>query len=85
MEKEYNLSPLSKSEISIILESLLTNGTVNVCPNWYDEHFNEMLNIAKNIRKNFPEILTTNLSFCETDIDADECGKFFPEIDKLNF
>lgn len=87
MDKEYNLSPLTKNEISLILECLLTNGSINICSNWYDEHFKAMLNLAKKIRKNYPEILTTNLTYCDSEIEnnVDNCDQMFPEINQLNF
>ena len=43
---------LTKSDLKLILESLLYSASVDVCSNWYKEDVSNMIEIAKKIRNN---------------------------------
>lgn len=84
----YNLNSLSKEDLSTILETLLFSSSVDVVANWYKEDNTKMLDIAKKIRTNYPDVLLENVYLYESkDVDyndeqTDEIIKMFPEIRK---
>ncbi len=84
----FNLSSLSKEELATILESLLFSSSVDICANWYKENSIHMMEVAKKIRKMYPQILIENVYVYESkdvehnDGHTDEIVKMFPEIRK---
>jgi hypothetical protein len=84
----FNLNSLSKEELSTILESLLFSSSVDICANWYKENSINMMEVAKKIRKMYPQILIENVYVYESkdvehnDEHTDEIVNMFPEIRK---
>lgn len=84
----FNLNSLSKEDLSTILETLLFSSSVDVVANWYKENSTKMLDIAKKIRTNYPDVLLENVYLYESkDVDyndehTEEIVKMFPEIRK---
>lgn len=84
----YNLSSLTKEELSTVLECLLFSSSVDICANWYKENAINMMEVAKKIRKLYPEILIENVYVYESkdvehnDEHTDEIVNSFPEIRK---
>jgi hypothetical protein len=84
----FNLSSLSKEELSTILETLLFSSSVDICANWYKENSINMMEVAKKIRKMYPQILIENVYVYESkdvehnDDHTDEIINMFPEIRK---
>lgn len=84
----YNLNSLTRDDVSTILETLLFSSSVDVVANWYKENSEQMLDIAKKIRKNYPDVLLENVYLYESkDVDYNdehtkEITKMFPEIRK---
>jgi hypothetical protein len=84
----YNLNSLSKEDLSTILETLLFSSSVDIVANWYKEDNTKMLDVAKKIRTNHPDVLLENVYLYESkDVDyndeqTEEIIKMFPEIRK---
>jgi hypothetical protein len=84
----YNLNSLTKEELSTILETLLFSSSVDICANWYKENAIQMLNIAKKIRNNHPDILLENVYVYENqeveynDKHTNDITTLFPELRK---
>jgi hypothetical protein len=84
----YNLNSLSKEDLSTILETLLFSSSVDIVANWYKEDNTKMLDVAKKIRTNYPDVLLENVYLYESkDVDyndeqTEEIIKMFPEIRK---
>jgi ATP-dependent phosphoenolpyruvate carboxykinase len=84
----YNLNSLTKDDVSTILETLLFSSSVDVVANWYKENSEQMFDIAKKIRKNYPDVLLENVYLYENkeveynDEHTKEITKMFPEIRK---
>jgi hypothetical protein len=84
----YNLNSLTKEEVTSILEALLFGSSVDICATWYKENAVQMLDIAKKIRKNYPDVLLENVYLYENkeaeynDNHTNEINNLFPEIRK---
>jgi hypothetical protein len=86
----YDLNFLTKKEVTSILESLLFASSVDVVANWYKEDAIQMLDIAKKIRKTYPDILLENVYLYESkgddlkynDDHTNDIDKIFPDIRK---
>lgn len=90
INESYSLNSLTKEEVKIIIESLLFSSSVDICASFYKEETLNMFELAKKIRKMFPEIILDlintnrvkdekdNLVF--HDHHTEEIVKFFPEI-----
>jgi DNA-binding XRE family transcriptional regulator len=86
----YSIHTLTKDELENILESLLFASSVDVCADWFKENSLKSLEIAKKIRKLFPEVTLENVYIYEkneekheyNDEHSKEIIEFFPEIKK---
>jgi hypothetical protein len=82
--KSYNINNLSEEQLRLIIEALLFSASTTVNARWYSEEDENLLNMALELRKEFPEVLTKNISIIEEeeyyDKFAPEIIDFFPEI-----
>lgn len=74
---------LTESEFKIVLESLLFHSSVDVNSRWCKDECDAGLELAENLRKSYPKILTENLYvFKDTtfhDISTEKIVDLFPE------
>lgn len=82
--KSYNINKLSEEQLRLIIEALLFSSSTTVNARWYSEEDESLLNMALNLRKEFPEVLTKNISIIEEeeyyDKFAPDIIDFFPEV-----
>jgi hypothetical protein len=82
--KSYNINNLSEEQLRLIIEALLFSSSTTVNARWYSEEDESLLNMALELRKEFPEVLTKNISIIEEeeyyDKFAPEIINFFPEV-----
>jgi hypothetical protein len=94
INQTYSISSLTREEVQTILESLLFASSVDICASFYKEESLAMFDVAKKIRKMFPEILLENVNITPI---VDENGQevyhdehtetilgYFPEIQTYN-
>ena len=88
MNTSYSINSLTKEDIANILESLLFASSVDVCASWYKENALNFLELAKKIRKYFPDVILENIYVFENekndlnDEHSKEILNFFPELKK---
>ena len=89
MNVTYSINSLTEEDVKNILESLLFASSVDVCADWFKDDSLKSLEIAKKIRKMFPEIILKNVyvydneNKCEfNDEHSQDIIEFFPEIKK---
>jgi len=75
--KSYNINNLTEEQLRLIIEALLFSASTTVNARWYSEEDEALKNMALNLRKEFPEVLTKNISIIEEEEYYDE---FAPEI-----
>jgi hypothetical protein len=75
--KSYNINNLTEEQLRLIIEALLFSASTTVNARWYSEEDESLKNMALNLRKEFPEVLTKNISIIEEEEYYDE---FAPEI-----
>jgi hypothetical protein len=85
----YSIHTLSKDEVLNILEALLFASSVDVCADFYKENSLACFELAKKIRKMFPEVILENLYIHVSedkknfnDEHSEDIIKYFPEISK---
>jgi hypothetical protein len=85
----YNIQSLTKEELLNIIEALLFASSVDVCADWFKENSLQSFEIAKKIRKMFPEVTLENIYIYDNedklefnDEHSNEIIEFFPEIKK---
>jgi hypothetical protein len=86
----YSINSLTKEELTNILEALLFASSVDVCADWFKQDCLLSLELAKKIRKTFPEVTLENIYIYENDKDktefndehSNEIKDYFPEITK---
>jgi hypothetical protein len=91
MNATYSINSLSKEELTTIIESLLFTSSTDVCADWYKENALRALDVAKKIRRSFPEIILENVYLYESkdlafhDEHSQDVKESFPEIVKTSF
>jgi hypothetical protein len=86
----YSINTLTKEELTNILEALLFASSVDVCADWFKQDCLLSLELAKKIRKMFPEVVLENIYIYENNKDkfefndehSNEIKNYFPEITK---
>jgi hypothetical protein len=82
--KSYNINNLTEEQLRLIIEALLFSSSTTVNARWYSEEDEALKNMALNLRKEFPEVLTKNILIIEEkeyyDEFAPEIIDLFPEI-----
>jgi hypothetical protein len=89
MNVTYSIHTLTEDEIRNILESLLFASSVDVCADWFKDDSLKSMEIAKKIRKMFPEVTLKNIYIYDgeekeqfNDDHSEDIMQFFPEIRK---
>ena len=89
MNVTYSINSLTEEDVKNILESLLFASSVDVCADWFKDDSLKSLEIAKKIRKMFPEIILKNVYVYDNenkrefnDEHSQDIIEFFPEIKK---
>jgi hypothetical protein len=82
--KSYNINNLTEEQLRLIIEALLFSSSTTVNARWYSEEDENLKNMALELRKEYPEVLTKNISIIEEeeyyDKFAPEIIDFFPEV-----
>lgn len=85
---KFNIDSLSQEELKSIIESLLFASSVDVVANWYKDDAMMFLNIAKKLRKKYPEVLLDSVYVYDeekvelNDEHAKDIIQYFPELKK---
>ena len=83
--KTYSIDNLSEEQLRLITETLLFASTVDINANWYSDNYQNMFDLALNIRKKYPDVLLKNTYIIKEQYEDEFSEKlmdYFPEIEK---
>lgn len=83
--KNYSIENLTEEQLRLITETLLFASSVDVNANWYYEDYNNMFDLALNIRKKYPTVLLKNAYILKEEYEdefSEKLTNYFPEIEK---
>lgn len=82
--KTFNINNLSEDQLRLIIEALLFSASTSVNAKWYSEEDESLLDMALKLRKEFPEVITKNVSIFEEkeyyDKFVTDIINYFPEV-----
>jgi len=83
--KTYSIDNLTEEQLRLITETLLFASSVDVNANWYFDDYQNMFDMALNIRKKHPNILLKNAYVIKEEYEdefSEKLTDYFPEIEK---
>lgn len=81
--KVYNLNNITNNQIKLIIETLLYASSVDINSSWYKNDIEEIIELAKNLRKITSDIPLKNVYVFEekyTDSTTEKILEYFPEL-----
>lgn len=86
--KTYSIDNLTEDQLRLITETLLFASSVDVNANWYFENYQNMFDMALNIRKKYPHVLLKNTFIIKEEYEdefSEKLTDYFPEIEKEKY
>jgi hypothetical protein len=83
--KTYSIDNLTEQQLRLITETLLFASSVDINANWYYEDYNDMFNLALDIRKKYPTILLENAYIIKEEYEdefSEKLTNYFPELER---